>query len=166
MTNSLNHEVSKLRKLVSKLAISQVASLAIVVIVIVAGLGGYAFGHFNQPTVTNTQSGLTITESGSTVTVVVIEQSGSTATLTEVVVWVGGQTVSYTVSGSCTLGGGLVLISFPTASTTYIVPTNMTGYYSVTITTVSSTIINEQHVTTTLNTTNNTVSTTGCPTFG
>lgn len=134
--------------MVYKSGISQVASIAIVVMIIIAGFIGFAVGHFNQPTVASTQS-------------------GSSVTLTEFVVVKEIATVSLTISGTCTLGGGTIQ-DRPTGTTTFVQPTNIqvTGYLNVTITTITS--FNNpplQTLLTTLSTTSNNDTTSACPTF-
>lgn len=104
-------------------ALSQALSVALVVAIILAAFGGYAIGSLvqkpPQTTITNlTGNGLqTVTE------VDIVERTGY-----------------YTqyVSSNCTTGGGTISLSNPSTKTTYILPSNVTGTFEVTISTTQS----------------------------
>ena len=152
------------RPLISKTAISQTLSIVIVCSVVLAAFLGYGLSYLNRPSPVTT----TMTANGTTSTVTVISVETQTlsntktlVTITEFVVSQGIVTYSITISGTCTFGQGIVVVIPSMTTTTYISPTNITGGFSATITTVSSRMVSTQVVTTTVT---STTSTSACPT--
>lgn len=145
-------------------AISQALSIVIVFSVILAAFLGYGLSYLNRPT----PSTVTLTENAtpSTVTLVSVEtqtvsDTKTLVTITEYVVTEGIQTHYVTISGSCTWEAGTLQLPSMT-TTTYLSSTNITGDFSATITTVSSSTVSQKFTTTTVT---STTSTTGCPTI-
>ena len=128
-----------------KSAISQVASIAVVILIVLAALGGYAVSSLNRQTSTATSNGVPVT-------------------MTEYVIRSVYESYNVVISGTCTNQGGTMFVSM--ATTTYIEPTHMTGYFNATITTVSASTISTNAHTTTVSTTSNNSTTSGCPMYG
>jgi len=152
--------------LVSKSAISRVASVVIVCSVILAAFLGYGLSYLNRPspvTTTITGNGTTSTVTEISVETQTLSNTETLVTITEFVVSQGTVTYSITISGTCTLEPGIIVVVPSMTTTTYISPTNITGGFSATITTVSSRTVSTQYTTTTVT---STTSTTGCPTIG
>lgn len=127
-----------------KSAISQVASVAVVIAIILAAFAGYAVSNLNHQTSNSTVGSVPVT-------------------LTEYVLRSVYESYNVVISGTCTNQGGTMFVSMTT--TTYIEPTNTTGYFNATITTVSSSTISTQVNTVFENLTTNNI-TTGCPQYG
>jgi len=121
----------------------------IVIGIIVVAFAGYAVGSLNHQTSSSTST-----------------FNGVPVTMTEYVIRSVYESYNVTISGTCTNGPGGEFASFTT--TTYIEPTNMTGYFNATITIVSSSTISTNVHTTTVSTTVNTGITSSalCPVFG
>lgn len=119
-------------------AISRTILVAIVVAIILVGLGGYTFGDLSHSSSPST-----------------------TVTMTEYIVRIYSNSVNVEVSGTCTLTGN-AFASFTTSS--YIEAENVTGYFVATITTVSSSTAPVQVHTITISTTgSSTTSNSSCP---
>ena len=155
-------------ELVSKSAISRVASIVVVILIILVAFGGYAFGSFNQkPTLSHTETvystqtvpttrTLIITNTnGTTLTVFVTNASspstlkittssnGKLVTLTEYVVTeycCETTYVLYSVSSvSYTCVVGTLAYHIVTISTSFVpYELNTTGTFSATVTTIST----------------------------
>ena len=121
-----------MRELVSRSAISRVASVVIVVLIIAAAFGGYSVGSVNQrtSTYTTTLSAQTITTS----------TGGRTVTLTEHITYYGIYTYTYEVystsSSTYTCAIGTVGLN-PYSSSTSLEPVNVTGSFTATVKTVA-----------------------------
>jgi len=152
-----------LRELVSKSAISQVASIVVVILIILVAFGGYAFGSVNQraPTSFAETQPITTVISGTTETVVIpitttIVRSLPNGTILEVVIQKtgtqagGGYCMGSNVSSCIGLGTLQLIIE---TSTSYIFPT-ISGNFNATVKTSTSygviTCVNPKTTTTTV----------------
>ena len=137
----------KLRQLVSKSAISQVASIVAVILIIVAAFGGYAFGSVNQKTPSSSTDTVTITTviSGTTETVVIpttttIVRTLPNGTILEVIIQ---KTGTQGGGGYCKGNNASSCVGFATlqltieTSTSYIFP-SMSGNFNATVKTTTS----------------------------